>query len=81
MTSLKPYEKHKTVYNSLNFWNLEVSNSLKEAARQCAFVDTLLASFEQKMSTKSSKNACSGKYSILKGGRSVIALCVLIFWS
>jgi hypothetical protein len=28
---------------------------LKEVARQGAFEDTLLASFEQKMSTKSSK--------------------------
>jgi hypothetical protein len=81
MTSLKPYEKHKIVYNSLNFWNLEVSNSLKEAARQCAFADTLLARFEQKMSTKSSKIAWSGKNSILKGGRFAIASCALIFQS
>jgi hypothetical protein len=81
MTSLKPYEKHKIVYNSLNFWNLEVSKSLKEAIRQCASVDTLLASFEQKMSTKSSKIACSGQNSILKGDRSAIALCAFIFWN
>jgi hypothetical protein len=45
MTSLKPYEKHKIVYSSLNFWNLEVSDSLKEVARQCASIDTLLGSF------------------------------------
>jgi hypothetical protein len=57
------------VYNSLNFWNLEVSNSLKKLAHQCASVDTLLASFEQKMSTKSSKIAYSGQNSILKGSR------------
>jgi hypothetical protein len=81
MTSLQPYEKHKIVYNSLNFWNLEVSNSLKVAACQCASIDTLLASFEQKMSTKSSKIVCSGKNSILKGGRSAIASCALIFRS
>jgi hypothetical protein len=31
------------------------------------------------MSTKSSKIACSGKNSILKGGRPLIALCALIF--
>jgi hypothetical protein len=81
MTSLKPYEKHKIVYNSLNFLNLKVSNSLKEVARQCTSVDTLLASFEQKMSTKSSKIACSSQNSILKGGRFAIASCALIFWS
>jgi hypothetical protein len=81
MTSLKPYEKHKIVYNSFNLWNLEASNSLKEVARQCTFITTLLASFEQKMSTKSSKIACSGKNSILKGGKSAIALCALVFWS
>ena len=46
----------KIVYNSLNFWDLEVSNTLQEAACQWAFVDTLLASFEQKLNTKSSKN-------------------------
>jgi hypothetical protein len=79
MASLKPYEKNKIVYNSLNLWNLEVSNSLKEAARQCASVNTLLASFEQKMSTKSSKIACSGKNFILTGGRPSIASCALIF--
>jgi hypothetical protein len=50
---------------------------LKEAARQCASVDTLLASFEQKMSTKSSKIACSGKNSILKGDRPLI-VCTYI---
>jgi hypothetical protein len=81
MTSLKPYEKYKIVYNSFNFWNLEVSSSLKEMACQCTFVDTLFASFEQKMSTKSSKIACSGKNSILKGDRFAIASCALIFWS
>jgi hypothetical protein len=54
---------------------------LKEVAHQCASVDTLLASFEQKMNTKSSKIACSGQNSTLKGGRSAIALCALIFWS
>jgi hypothetical protein len=48
MTSLKPYEKHKTVYNSFNLWDLGESNSLKEVARQCASVDNLLASFEKK---------------------------------
>jgi hypothetical protein len=78
MTLLKPYKKQKIVYNSLSFWDLEVSNSLKEAARQCASVDTLLASFEQKMSTKS---PCCCKNSFLKGGRSLIASCALIFWS
>jgi hypothetical protein len=41
---------------------------LKEAARQCASIDTLLVSFEQKMSTKSSKIVCSGQNSLLKGG-------------
>jgi hypothetical protein len=35
----------------------------------------LLANFEQKMSTKSSKIACSGKNSILKGDRFAIASC------
>jgi hypothetical protein len=55
--------------------------SLKEATRQCASVDTLVASFEQKISKKSSKIACSGKYSILKGGRPFIASYTLIFWS
>jgi hypothetical protein len=39
MASLKPYEKNKIVYNSLNLWNLEVSNSLKEAALPCASVE------------------------------------------
>jgi hypothetical protein len=46
MTSLKPYEKHKIIYNPLKFWDLEVIFSLIEVARQCASMDTLLASFE-----------------------------------
>jgi hypothetical protein len=77
----KPYEKHKVAYNSLNFWDLEVSNSLKEAACQCASTDTLLAKNEQKMSSKSSKIACSGKNSVLKGGIPAIASYALIFRS
>jgi hypothetical protein len=81
MTSLKPYEEHKIIHNSLNFWNLEVSKSLKEAAHQYASIDTLLASFEQKMSTKSSKIACNGKNFILKGGRPLIASRAFIFRS
>jgi hypothetical protein len=64
-----------------NLWNLKVSNSLKEAACQCAYVDTILVSFDQKMSTKSSKIACRSKNYILKGGRSAIASCALIFWN
>jgi hypothetical protein len=60
---------------------LEVSNNLKKAAYQCAFVDILLARFEQKMNTKSSKIACCGKNSVLKGGKSLIASCALMFRS
>jgi hypothetical protein len=68
MTLLKSYNKHKIAYNSLIFWDQEVSNSLEEVARQCASVNILFASFEQKMSTISSKIASSGKDSVLKGG-------------
>jgi hypothetical protein len=78
MTSLKSYEIHKIGYNSLNFWDLEISNSLKKATHQCASVDTLLVSFELKMSTKSSKIACNGKNFVLKGGRSLVVLCALL---
>jgi hypothetical protein len=58
-----------------------LEDDITEVAHQCAFVDTLLASFEQKMSTKSSKIACIGKNSIFKGDRPLIASCALIFRS